>query len=176
MQSVGLLEAWGLWWQGKSVQSMSLWGIPVIVVGRVGKVMSFIGSIAAVIDLIGPERIREWGGRARSTRFGRLVKRADESENPFWGILAVVTLGFITAYLVMSGLVTIGPAGADSLASFGLGIAVIAVFCLIISPVLSVHAVSAVGHVLESGRGERVIRWVGFNLIVIGFSFDLLAS
>src|SRR4051794_23308087 len=66
MQSVGLLEAWGLWWQGKSVQGMSLWGVmPMLVVGRLGKVMAFIGTIVAVIDIIGPARIREWAARGK---------------------------------------------------------------------------------------------------------------
>jgi hypothetical protein len=51
VQNVGLLEAWGLWWQGKSLQGTSLSGVPMLIVGRGGKITAFVGSIVAIIDI-----------------------------------------------------------------------------------------------------------------------------
>jgi hypothetical protein len=44
---------------------MSISGMPVIAIGRVGKVMAFIGGVVAVIDIIGPDNIRAWAERRR---------------------------------------------------------------------------------------------------------------
>jgi hypothetical protein len=62
---VGLFEAWGLWWQGAKLDDTALWGLPMLVVGRIGKVMAFVGSIVAVVDIIGPDNIELWAARIR---------------------------------------------------------------------------------------------------------------
>jgi sorbitol-specific phosphotransferase system component IIC len=59
-----LLEACGLWAQGQRLDDMAIYGIPMLAVGRLGKIVSFLASIVAVIDIIGPDQIRRWARRA----------------------------------------------------------------------------------------------------------------
>lgn len=54
-----------MWAQGKALTGMSLWGIPVIWWGRAGKVSAFLGGLTVVLDVIGPDRIREFGMRLK---------------------------------------------------------------------------------------------------------------
>jgi hypothetical protein len=173
VQSVGLFEAWSLWWQGKSVQGMSLWGMPMLVVGRVGKIMAFAGSVVAVIDIIGPTRIREWGARTKRANPQKLTERIQE--NPHYGAL---TLAFAVAGSVIAlsaffgaGLGLLADAILAILATVGLVVTIFSFLLLIAHPL-----VRGLGRVLESERWERVVRWFGFTLIIVGFSFDLLAS
>jgi uncharacterized protein YjeT (DUF2065 family) len=66
MQTVGYWEAWFTWWwQGKSLQGAQMWGLPMLTWGRIGKIVQFVGGLATVIDIVGPERIAEWGKRLR---------------------------------------------------------------------------------------------------------------
>ena len=61
-----------------SLQGMSLWGTPMLIVGRVGKIMAFAGSVVAVIDIIGPVRIRHWGSRGKRLDIFHLMGQAME--------------------------------------------------------------------------------------------------
>src|SRR4051794_32158273 len=60
---IGLLDAWVTWAHGtKLADNMNMWGAPMLVVGRVGKVVGFLGGAVVIVDLIGTDRIKEWGG------------------------------------------------------------------------------------------------------------------
>lgn len=61
-----LLDLWRLWWQGISVQSYELWGLSVLVWGRIGKLIAFIGSALVIVELIGTERLRAYGRSLRT--------------------------------------------------------------------------------------------------------------
>jgi hypothetical protein len=53
-----LLAAWVL---GQPISSVSLLGLPVFWWGRIGKCAQFLAGLVVVFELIGPEKLREWG-------------------------------------------------------------------------------------------------------------------
>ncbi|WP_166664541.1 hypothetical protein [Actinophytocola oryzae] len=55
MEELSYIEAWRTWWTGANVNKFELWGLPVPVWARVGKVLQFMAGLAIVLDLIGPE-------------------------------------------------------------------------------------------------------------------------
>lgn len=116
MQSVGLFEAWGLWWQGKSVQGMSLWGIlPVLVIGRLGKVMAFIGSVVAVIDIVGPDNIRQWADRIRRSgdEASLNVRFSSKPEYLIRFSWVAIPISIVLAYVVLNYLPPLEDTGVE---------------------------------------------------------------
>ncbi|HEX4813079.1 MAG TPA: hypothetical protein VFV66_10055 [Nonomuraea sp.] len=58
-------ELWGLWFRGRPVDDLTLYGdVPVLVWGRIGKVLQFAAGLAVVIDLLDADRLRARGQRA----------------------------------------------------------------------------------------------------------------
>jgi len=65
MSDISLIDAWRLWWSGASLLNFSLFGIPVLWLGRGGKVIEFIGAATIVADIVGPEKLRAFAARLR---------------------------------------------------------------------------------------------------------------
>ena len=171
MQSVGFWEAVGLWWLGSKVDGMALWGVvPVLWVGRFGKVLAFGASIVAVIDIIGSDQISQWAARARRGAVVRLSVNTRLNALAIMSILSLLYSGvfafpeyvpggefgvpyFVTMFVLMIGIIAAGMAAG------------------------SVEGVvRRIGRVLENPRWERLVRWSAFSLLIIGFAMDLLAS
>lgn len=47
-------EAWNLWWSGQQLTGHALYGVPVVWLGRSGKLLSFLSGGAIVLDIVGP--------------------------------------------------------------------------------------------------------------------------
>ena len=175
VQSVGLFEAWGLWWQGQKLDGMALYGVPILIIGRIGKVMAFVGSVVTVIDIIGPARIREWGGRAKNfdeARFGDRWRRRPALIAVTYLLMIPVGLGI--NWFALNSLIEFR-AGSASLGEVIANVALVFIPGMLISFIFE-SATRAIGRVLENEAWERALRWSGLTLIIIGFSFDLLAS
>jgi hypothetical protein len=172
MENLGLLEAWALWGQGEALNGMSLWGIPMIWWGRAGKIAAFLGGLTVVLDVIGPDRIREFGVRVKGARPERHLMRIE----PVLGILGGVAgiIGFLWALAVWLNLFE--PSATLENPIVRAGGAVMSVLTVVLSPPILRGAVLGFGVLLENKRTERVIRWAGVMLLVGGFHFDLLAG
>ncbi|MGV9304841.1 hypothetical protein ACWDLG_15830 [Nonomuraea sp. NPDC003727] len=57
-----LLDVIATWFDGHSTTSMVVWGWPMLVWGRVGKVMLYFAALSIVLDLLDPEKLRDRGG------------------------------------------------------------------------------------------------------------------
>lgn len=68
MQTVSYWEAWLLWWQGESLQHRQMAGLSMLSWGRIGKIAQFAGGLATIIDIVGPDRIAEWGRALQQRR------------------------------------------------------------------------------------------------------------
>jgi hypothetical protein len=79
-QSLSYWDALGRWWQGQSLAGMRVWGLEMLWWGRIGKILQFTGGLAAIIDVIGPERIVAWGLQLRE----RQVEPARRSFAQSW--------------------------------------------------------------------------------------------
>jgi hypothetical protein len=64
----GLWQAWMEWWTGRPQSQRQLWGWQIAYWGRVGLCLQFIAGLTVLLDLIGPERLRQWGESASSKR------------------------------------------------------------------------------------------------------------
>lgn len=60
-------ETWKLWLSDNLPADAILWGISIFWWERIGKVMQFLGATTIVADIIGPERIRQFGTSLQST-------------------------------------------------------------------------------------------------------------
>lgn len=157
--SVGYLEAWGLWWQGVDLRPMSLYGFPMIWVGRIAKIVTFVAGLTVLLDLVGPARVTTMAVNAR----GALSNRTD-----LLGALLITS--FIALFLLSAFLPQ-----DTTWASIALGLVTlaIAVTSIVAAPILFIIGLAAL---LRSHTRQIVLRWASVALLVLGFSFDLLTS
>lgn len=158
--SVGLFEAWLLWWQGVDVKPMSLHGVSMLWVGRIAKVITFVGGLTVLLDLIGPDRVRHLAGQTR--------RKYDTETHRL-------------RYVWIVGMLTIVGSSCGILLETFPPARLIIMFCVLIVAVMSLVvttplALAGIADLLESELSERLLRWFGFGLLAVGFSFDLLTS
>jgi hypothetical protein len=87
------LRLWGRWWSGDKVDDARLWGWPMLAWGRTGKGLQFAAGFTVILDLAGPERLREFGTRLGRQSWRRLADRLEEPVMTGVGF-------FLMAYLV----------------------------------------------------------------------------
>ncbi|WP_431921248.1 hypothetical protein [Nonomuraea jabiensis] len=69
-------QLWGLWLAGKPVESLPLfWDMPVLIWGRIGKVLQFAAGLAVIIDLLDPDKLRVTGRQAGQRLQERRTRR-----------------------------------------------------------------------------------------------------
>ncbi|MFI7152863.1 hypothetical protein ACIBO2_48760 [Nonomuraea sp. NPDC050022] len=60
-----LVDVIATWLDGRSTTGMVVWGWPMLVWGRVGKVMLYFAALSIVLDLLDPEKLRRRGGELK---------------------------------------------------------------------------------------------------------------
>jgi hypothetical protein len=63
--SVSWFGAWHLWFSGKPLTGLKLWGIDIIWWGRIGKILEFVAAYGVIVEIAGPERLRRYGESLR---------------------------------------------------------------------------------------------------------------
>jgi hypothetical protein len=161
-----LTDAWALWWSGQQLTDHTLYGAPVLWLGRAGKLLAFLAGMTLVLDMIGSERLIRWGEQARGPLHERLAGRL---VYVFAGlvVLALVPLAYRVPYIEPR------PLGAALS-----GVTLIAALLTVV--VLTVWAgpllVTWFGNALAGRRFERWLRTVAVPLFFAGFALDYLAS
>lgn len=64
---MSLWEALQAWFSGESLEGRQIWVVSTIWLTRTGKILQFLGGPAVILDIIGPERLREIGHGARAS-------------------------------------------------------------------------------------------------------------
>ena len=59
VDSVGLIEAWQRWFAGEQIADLEFLGWQVLYWGRLGKILGAAGIVILIVDIIGPEKLRE---------------------------------------------------------------------------------------------------------------------
>jgi hypothetical protein len=80
------MKAWELWYQARLPDDAVLWGLTILWWGRVGKLAQFFGAALIVAEIIGPERLRQYGESLHqfsSLSFARKTKPVAPGY-PFW--------------------------------------------------------------------------------------------
>lgn len=155
---IGYLEAWRLWIGGQQPPSDAvLWGVMSLRWwARTGKIAAFVGGATVILDLVGPERLRQFGRTTSRTRL------------PWW-----------TAFPVMA--VILAPLGY-SIGYAGWGLEIL----WILVPVGGILGLTifwgtmnvplVVGNIFDKPSPALVLRYAGVVLLFVGFHFDLLSS
>ncbi|MEU6780366.1 hypothetical protein ABZ912_14275 [Nonomuraea angiospora] len=172
MADIGYLDALQMWFSGNSaLQDSTMYGLGMLWWGRFGKIAAFLGGMTVVLDILGPERIREYGGRLRAVPRSR-------------------TRGALTALATAGGAIVAGAMGAAAEIATGLGRGQLALAGLIATIVLAVgwvaistarsklfeNTLKGVAWVLEHPKSLVWWRVISLFGLVVGFHFDLLAS
>ncbi|MDP4501055.1 hypothetical protein [Nonomuraea turcica] len=166
MQDLGLLQAWGMWFDNVQVNQHTIYGISILGLGRVGKVVSFIAGMTVILDIIGPDRIRQFGSRHK--RFEPFRSRTYMKI-----VIAVSLLGLIICAMIFMANRDAGPSEG---ASAAVGAILLAGMVLFIAPGVARAMTQVLAKGLENQAWERAIRWSAVILLAVGFHFDLLAS
>ena len=172
MQSLSYWEAWSMWWSSHKLDSFSMWGLPILWWGRIGKLMQYGGGLIIILDLIGPKRLESAVvaiGRSSRTVAGHSLKYpivpmgltfaaswlfifAKSSEINATNLSDEEGVEMLTLVLIVPTILVGFMFGfLDKLARFPLAI-------------------------LRNQRSSHPARWFAFVILTLGFSFDLLAS
>src|SRR5215472_15026520 len=58
MHDISLLQAWQLWLAGQRLDQITLWGHPMFLWARLGKVIEFVAALFLLIEIAGPKAVR----------------------------------------------------------------------------------------------------------------------
>jgi hypothetical protein len=166
VDDLGLWEAWTWWFQGVPLDSVSLWGVPILWWGRIGKTAAFLGGMTVILDIVGPESIRAFGRRVKTTG-------AEDVTFTIAGIGAAAMLGFIIVPLLVWPF--FGREGAR-IALVAMATLIFATLFLLAYPKVIMAAILGFARLLENPLAERIVRTVGVVFLLAGFHFDLLAT
>lgn len=61
MNEVGLIGAWTLWSSGQLESNITLCRTSILWLGRVGKLVQLVAAMAILAEIVGPERLRQFG-------------------------------------------------------------------------------------------------------------------
>lgn len=162
-QSVGYWQAWGLWWQGQDLKALSLYGFPMIWIGRIAKLSSFVAALTVILDIVG----QDWMVRASSSVRSNI--------DPGFAVGIAIVFFIFSGAAVGSALVP--NSHADSmriLQANGLFIGVLVTFFALCSAGLLLTWF--IMGLLDSSQKQRRIRWISFLLFAWAFHLDLLTS
>lgn len=165
--TITLLEAWGQWFSGNTVPGQAeLWGVSVLWWGRIGKALAFLAGATVILDIIGPERLREWSRR----------KEDVEAAAGWFGMALFVPLFGAGTFFVL-WLFDESTSHVPPLLSIMFGLVTFVVY-LAVYLILdtSIKLGEQFARLLDRPRPAQAIRIGGAALLVIGFHFDLLAS
>lgn len=194
-----LVRAMRVWAQGRSASAEPLWGHTVLWWARAGKIMEFAAGLVVVLDLIGPERLRRSGRRAREraaraqTQLVRMRRMPEQT--PHSAVL--MAMGFFLVGINAFLLILLVPnwsllaKGPSVIAPFVVAPIVLVAFLVVGGPEKSAGArVPLLGlawiftrvvlgppiAILDKANPGYLLRWLSLLLFVVGFGLDLLGS
>lgn len=150
--SISYFEAWRAWCGGgQPPPDAVLWFMSLRWWARAGKIAAFLGGATVILDLIGPERLRQFG--SDPTLPQKYVSK-----------IAPMAVIFGWAVLALHSTLLDGWIGSVAFGSF-----VLVCWSLEFGPNL-------LARILDTKRPAQILRYISVGMLLIGFHFDLLAS
>ena len=158
---------------------ISIWGVPVLLIGRIGKIVQYTGGLVAILDIIGPERLQDWArGVTHSTK-----EFTNRLRPPYKiTVLAISFANTVALALAAGAAFSIKFPNVDPLATrlspeFIAGAALIEVAVIAYAIAISIDKVaSPMVRLLRNQHSGHPVRWGAFIFLTIGFLLDLFAS
>lgn len=96
-----LWDLWSRWIAGQRLDETQLWGWSIITWGRIGKLLQFAAGLAVILDLIGPESLRNFGRRLSTMPWSKNFRSAAPV------IIHVIIIGTVMVYGILFILVSL---------------------------------------------------------------------
>ena len=97
--TISYVDAWAAWFGGGQPPGDAMMGFMTIRwSGRAGKMAAFVGGATVVLDLVGPDRLREISARSEK-RSRRAVSSPVRKFAPLFVLLVLTASGFTAAVL-----------------------------------------------------------------------------
>jgi hypothetical protein len=159
---LSLTDAWTLWWSGRQLTDHTLYGVSVLWLGRLGKFLAFLAGATLVLDLIGPERLKDW---SRRTGQGPRFRKGFE--------IFTLSLVVVAAAIGQITVLLSGPSG-PSLPGVLTGLCALVLAWLLGRNIDRIAGWA--GDALARRGVEAWVRGVALPLFLLGFALDYLAS
>ncbi len=174
--TISYIDAWSLWFSGQEVDpQLRLWFMSILWWGRVGKIAAFIGGLTVILDLVGPERLRQWG--RRGVLVSRSLLSADQPAERRPRVVDMLGIGVGSLGANVLYFNVVAPMLPEWL-RLVLFVPVF-IFSFIVAAIVAFAAIWIIGLLadeLDRPAPARTIRIAAASLIFVGFHFDLLAS
>lgn len=173
VSNVGYLDAWARWFDGDvTLRDAELWGLAVLWWGRIGKFAAFLAGMILIMDIVGPERLRQFSER--------YLERHRSRYGSAWPAIVAAAAGVVVAWaiffpgkLAILGVeITVYSYGFTAVTA---GIALVISLALL-TPMLLQGVRRFLIYVFERDAMARTVQMVSLFLFIVGFHFDMLAS
>lgn len=171
MVSIGISDALSRWLDGQKLDGLSIYGVPSVWINRAAKLMTFLSGLTIVLDLVGPERLRQFGERL-----------AIQPRTPFKrAAVGLMLTSFFLTVVLLSAIIfratTLSfPQSFGQLVEQLFPALALAILALIMYVFLRPRLLVALGHFIENPRSERATRWSAVIVFAVGFLGDLVTS
>lgn len=173
MSSVGYLEAWARWFDGDAtLRDAELWGLPMLWWGRIGKFAAFLAGMTLIMDIVGPERLRQFSGRYLERHRSRHGSAGSAIVAAAAGVLLVWAIFFPGKLAILGVEIMVYSSGFTTVTA---GIALVISLALL-APVLLQGIRRFLIYVFERDTMAQTVRILSVFLFIAGFHFDMLAS
>jgi hypothetical protein len=177
-------DAWMKWLSGASVAQDILWGHPIFIWARLGKIVSAGATLPLVAEIIGhtrvarcAERIRIWDPPAVVTRvFDKPRGWAKNFRNFMAKILGVAVVFAILIRVFGGHPDFVGFIGCYAVVAILFLIAFLIVEMMRFYASILAEIIDMIAWFLEHRRIKLTMRWFSLAVLLGGFFFDLLGS
>jgi hypothetical protein len=184
MESIGWFDAWSRWASGDpDLKDKLLWGMQILWWGRVGKFAAFVGGLTLILDIIGPERIRQATSRsAKKLREGTSLLVVGLRRANYLAVAAVVIIFLIIIPIVRvtqgkSPYVNpFGPEGYGRFHAWDWAQGALGGVAVLLALFLLPRIRRGLVWIFEHDKTAYAARMVSLALFLVGFHFDMLAS
>lgn len=184
---ITLIEAWRLWLSGIRLDDhLLLFHTSILAWARIGKCLEFIAALAILADIMGPQRLREFG-RAMNTK-SILAAGWRFLESRWWVrfIVVLLILFIVSLPVALFAFWDYALGGEEYEGSLLQRLVFLQVgfLALILGPfILAILGTCfdliifrPASYVLDHPLNERLIKVISVVLLLAGFHFDLLTS
>jgi len=206
MHDISFTEAYNIWVSGNSLNGYAIWGISIIWLGRIGKILSFFSATTIIAEILGPDQIRQFGNSLHNVSdfraliiksfrsliwlgivLKRLFIRGSDSKPDGSEIKTVIWLYTFSLFPCIAFFLFLISNGVGILASLffaatiGLLLSVIATFLFfslgsLLLALIDFLFIKPLAWILERKSLDKIVKILSLFLLLLGAFLDMLSS